>query len=137
MKGENILVGDIIPGDAPEHNITPLTKIIDFGRGELIQQKGPRYEDSNTGIVENLWGVGRIMQDLACNMNPRTYDLSKMDLLRAAATKVPTDYAPPGYDNPLETDQAITTMFRRVILDAGEERLEVEDIMEGFGHMLG
>ncbi|RYP64341.1 hypothetical protein DL769_006703 [Monosporascus sp. CRB-8-3] len=192
MKGENILVGDIIPNDTPEHNITPLTKIIDFGRGELIEQVGPRYEDSNSGIVENLWGVGR---DLACNMNPRTYNPNKKDILRvqikyedgskyfintqaseelartarvdpylqsliyrlmadrqrdvpgltevlricekAVATKTPTDYAPPGYDNPLETDQAITTMFQRVILDAGEERQEVEDIMEGFGHVLG
>ncbi|RYP61260.1 hypothetical protein DL770_009824 [Monosporascus sp. CRB-9-2] len=56
---------------------------------------------------------------------------------KAVATKVPTDYAPPGYDNPLETDQAITTMFQRVILDAGEELQEVEDIMEGFGRLLG
>ncbi|RYP40690.1 hypothetical protein DL767_001548 [Monosporascus sp. MG133] len=56
---------------------------------------------------------------------------------KAVATKVPTDYAPPGYDNPLETDEAIATMFQRVILDAGEELQEVEDIMEGFGHVLG
>ncbi|RYP44348.1 hypothetical protein DL768_009185 [Monosporascus sp. mg162] len=57
---------------------------------------------------------------------------------KAVVAKVPEDYAPPGYDNPLETDQAITTMFQRVILDAGEElQEEVEDIMERFGHVLG
>lgn len=27
MKGENVIVGDMIPGDVPEHDISPLAKV--------------------------------------------------------------------------------------------------------------
>ena len=86
MKGENIMVGDINEDERPEHDVTPLIKvidnpchdcncglckadltlekIIDFGRGTLVfhdpEECGERTNDYNSGILMNLHGAGMV-----------------------------------------------------------------------------
>ncbi|KAK7906555.1 hypothetical protein PG985_016292 [Apiospora marii] len=59
MKGANVLIGQLIPGDK-EHEITPLLKLIDFGRGVEYKADDPANADfkENTGLTHNLDGVG-------------------------------------------------------------------------------
>lgn len=56
MKGLNVLIGGLTPGD-PEHGLLPILKLIDFGRGEEIDPKeDPSYGDQ-IGVSSNLDGV--------------------------------------------------------------------------------
>lgn len=61
MKGLNVLVADLIPGDE-EHDLVPLLKLIDFGRGEEVDTDG-RWGDQ-IGVAANLSGVAYILSDL-------------------------------------------------------------------------
>ncbi|KAK8037811.1 hypothetical protein PG991_001157 [Apiospora marii] len=65
MKGANVLIGQLIPGDK-EHEITPLLKLIDFGRGVEYKADDPANADfkENTGLTHNLDGVGFILTDM-------------------------------------------------------------------------
>ncbi|KAK8087777.1 hypothetical protein PG997_002738 [Apiospora hydei] len=62
MKGLNVLVGDLFPDDI-EHNLVPLLKLIDFGRGI---QHDPNHEvwGEKIALFYNLGGVGEILSDL-------------------------------------------------------------------------
>ncbi|KAK6841145.1 hypothetical protein PG987_002005 [Apiospora arundinis] len=67
MKGHNVLVADVVPGDS-EHDLVPLIKLIDFGRGVEFNWN-PEFDDNNvykeyTGVAYNLDGVGFILGDL-------------------------------------------------------------------------
>ncbi|KAK8096211.1 hypothetical protein PG999_014233 [Apiospora kogelbergensis] len=66
MKGLNVLIGGLTPGD-PEHGLLPILKLIDFGRGEEIDPKeDPSYGDQ-IGVSSNLDGVAFIISDLLCD----------------------------------------------------------------------
>ncbi|KAK8102140.1 kinase-like domain-containing protein [Apiospora sp. TS-2023a] len=64
MKGANVLIADLIPNDA-EHQLVPLIKLIDFGRGIVYDYKSgdpiveglERYKEY-IGVLFNLDGVG-------------------------------------------------------------------------------
>ncbi|KAK8054999.1 kinase-like domain-containing protein [Apiospora rasikravindrae] len=62
MKSLNVLVGDLIPGDV-EHDLVPLLKLIDFGRGI---QHDPKHEvwGEKVALFYNLGGVGEILSDM-------------------------------------------------------------------------
>ncbi|KAK8140063.1 hypothetical protein PG984_000129 [Apiospora sp. TS-2023a] len=61
MKGLNVLVADLIPGD-DEHDLVPLLKLIDFGRGLEV---GPDAAwGDKIGIAANLSGVAYILSDI-------------------------------------------------------------------------
>ncbi|KAK8067454.1 hypothetical protein PG996_006566 [Apiospora saccharicola] len=64
MKGANVLIADLIPNDA-EHQLVPLIKLIDFGRGIVYDYKSGDpivewYENFKEyiGVLFNLDGVG-------------------------------------------------------------------------------
>lgn len=63
MKGANVLIGGLVPGDV-EHQITPLLKLIDFGRGVEYKADNPNNPQDgfgeNTGLAHNLDGVGYV-----------------------------------------------------------------------------
>ncbi|KAI1077245.1 hypothetical protein F5B20DRAFT_552830 [Whalleya microplaca] len=82
----NVLIDNITSED--EHRLVPMIKLIDFGRGqeqgtsELGYPDGMSMFGDENGIRRNIWGVGRIMQQLACTAtipqeNSSTYDGSR------------------------------------------------------------
>ncbi|KAK7923559.1 hypothetical protein PG985_007630 [Apiospora marii] len=62
MKGLNVLVADLVPGDG-EQELVPLLKLIDFGRGEEVDPADSRF-GPQAGVAANLAGVAYILTDL-------------------------------------------------------------------------
>lgn len=80
MKGHNVLVADVIPGDS-EHELVPLIKLIDFGRGVEFNWN-PDFDDNNvykeyTGVAYNLDGVGFVGSSVSFIINTSVKPIGK------------------------------------------------------------
>ncbi|KAK9793139.1 hypothetical protein AB5N19_02886 [Seiridium cardinale] len=62
IKGPNILLDGLRPDG--EHNLTPLLKLIDFGRTGLVSEPREDYADGY-GVYSNMFYMGSIIQTLA------------------------------------------------------------------------
>ncbi|RYP72277.1 hypothetical protein DL769_004499 [Monosporascus sp. CRB-8-3] len=59
----NVVVGELDPRHN-EHWLCPIIKLIDFGAAKQLTLTHPRL-GNKTGIAENIFSVGRVMQELA------------------------------------------------------------------------
>ncbi|KAI0121646.1 hypothetical protein BJ170DRAFT_130627 [Xylariales sp. AK1849] len=106
MKGLNVLVGNLVPGDG-EHELCPILKLIDFGRTRILE--GPCTHADRKGVSENMWGIGLIISALACPSYPLSPIVSFLPILprmeRWTMTdltfeRIKTDAHPVFIDNP-------------------------------------
>ncbi|RYP37440.1 hypothetical protein DL767_002913 [Monosporascus sp. MG133] len=67
MKGENIVIGDLLPElQRPEHVVSPILKLIDFGGAEDVVDPEARQERigaqfAPTGSELNIFDIGTVM----------------------------------------------------------------------------
>ncbi|KAI0014220.1 kinase-like domain-containing protein [Xylariaceae sp. FL0662B] len=77
MHSGNILIGGFDPDDPEHDDMAPVLKLIDFGVARYLEED--RRFGAEIGIMENVFDIGKIMQDLCmgkfCFVNRTTRDI--------------------------------------------------------------